>query len=118
MAVVAQLVEPRVVISVVVGSSPISRPILFCCIPSIYIVAFYILPLIIKLFKNIRCHFWHFFVPVHFIFYGLFFHSYQPRALNIQQSTGVFSQFFLSYIFDSKCFLNIVLSYYEKKLSK
>lgn len=27
MAVVAQLVEPRVVISVVVGSSPISRPI-------------------------------------------------------------------------------------------
>ena len=30
MAVVAQLVEPRVVISVVVGSSPISRPNFFC----------------------------------------------------------------------------------------
>ena len=29
MAVVAQLVEPRVVISVVVGSSPISRPIFY-----------------------------------------------------------------------------------------
>ena len=29
MAVVAQLVEPRVVIPVVVGSSPISRPIFF-----------------------------------------------------------------------------------------
>lgn len=29
MAVVAQLVEPRVVISVVVGSSPISRPIIY-----------------------------------------------------------------------------------------
>lgn len=29
MAVVAQLVEPRVVISVVVGSSPISRPNFF-----------------------------------------------------------------------------------------
>ena len=34
MAVVAQLVEPRVVISVVVGSSPISRPII-CIIPSV-----------------------------------------------------------------------------------
>ncbi len=29
MAAVAQLVEPRVVISVVVGSSPISRPIFY-----------------------------------------------------------------------------------------
>ena len=41
MAVVAQLVEPRVVISVVVGSSPISRPILFFCIPPFYILSLY-----------------------------------------------------------------------------
>ncbi len=35
MAVVAQLVEPRVVISVVVGSSPISRPIFYSTLSSI-----------------------------------------------------------------------------------
>ena len=39
MAVVAQLVEPRVVISVVVGSSPISRPN-FYSHSSIYIFLF------------------------------------------------------------------------------
>ena len=35
MAVVAQLVEPRVVISVVVGSSPISRPIFYSALSSV-----------------------------------------------------------------------------------
>ena len=36
MAVVAQLVEPRVVISVVVGSSPISRPNFYSSLSSLY----------------------------------------------------------------------------------
>ena len=39
MAAIAQLVEPRVVISVVVGSSPISRPI-FLLSPSMISVGF------------------------------------------------------------------------------
>lgn len=49
MAVVAQLVEPRVVISVVVGSSPISRPIFILQNPlfvSIYSILLYIVLLL------------------------------------------------------------------------
>lgn len=45
MAAVAQLVEPRVVISVVVGSSPISRPIFY--------ISFYISKLNIISFANL-----------------------------------------------------------------
>ena len=53
MAVVAQLVEPRVVISVVVGSSPISRPILFNTI--FYLSYLYILIALVGIF--FRLHF-------------------------------------------------------------
>lgn len=60
MAVVAQLVEPRVVISVVVGSSPISRPNVFSSL---------------SLFFKFTALFAVFLVPIRFSFY-LFYYLY------------------------------------------
>lgn len=63
MAVVAQLVEPRVVISVVVGSSPISRPTFY--------LSFYISKLNIISFANLDDVLVGFFAFPFFLFYGL-----------------------------------------------
>lgn len=71
MAVVAQLVEPRVVISVVVGSSPISRPIFYSALSSSGIAS------LKNLISNNTCHFWLFFVPVPVLYGG--FYLFYPR---------------------------------------